>query len=75
MSRAWTVQVGYAAWYANTVTVEADTLDEALERAIEAANEGRGRLEGPRSLRRHLLPGRERRRGRRPMGRRLAAGA
>ena len=39
MSRAWTVQAGYAAWYANTVTVEADTLDEALEKAIEAANE------------------------------------
>ena len=39
MSRAWTVQTGYAAWYANTVTVEADTLDEALEKAIEAANE------------------------------------
>ena len=29
----------YAAWYANTVTVEADTLDEAPEKAIEAANE------------------------------------
>ena len=32
-------RVRYAAWYANTVTVEADTLDEALEKAIEAANE------------------------------------
>ena len=39
VSRLWTVQTGYAAWYANTVTVEADTLDEALEKAIEAANE------------------------------------
>ena len=39
MSRAWTVQAGYATWYANTVTVEADTLDEALEKAIEVANE------------------------------------
>ena len=39
MTRAWTVQAGYAAWYANIVTVEADTLDEALEKAIEAANE------------------------------------
>ena len=39
MSWAWTVQAGYAAWYANTVTVEADTLDEALEKAIEDANE------------------------------------
>ena len=39
MSRPWTVQTSYAAWYANTVTVEADTLDEALEKAIETANE------------------------------------
>ena len=39
MSRAWTVQAGYAACYANTVTVEVDTLDEALGKAIEAANE------------------------------------
>ena len=39
MTRAWTVQVGYPAYYANTVTVEADTLDEALEKAIEAAND------------------------------------
>ena len=39
MTRPWTVQAGYAAWYANAVTVEADTLDEALEKAIEAANE------------------------------------
>ena len=39
MNRPWTVQAGYAAWYANTVTVEADTLDEALEKAIEATNE------------------------------------
>jgi hypothetical protein len=35
---AWTVQCGYAAYYANTVTVEADTLDEALEKAIATAN-------------------------------------
>ena len=39
MSRSWTVQAGYAAWYANTVIVEADTLDEALTKAIEAANQ------------------------------------
>jgi hypothetical protein len=35
----WTVQCGYAAYYANTVTVEADTLDDALDMAITAANE------------------------------------
>ena len=35
--KSWTVQCGYAAYYANTVTVEADTLDEALDRAIEEA--------------------------------------
>ena len=33
------MQAGYPAWYANTVTVEANTLDEALEKAIGAANE------------------------------------
>lgn len=36
---AWTVQCGYAAYYANTVTVEADTLEAALEAAIAAAND------------------------------------
>ena len=39
MSRPWTVQVGYNAHHCNTVTVEADTLEEALEKAIETANE------------------------------------
>ena len=39
MSRPWTVQVGYYAHHCNTVTVKADTLDEALEKAIETANE------------------------------------
>ena len=39
MSRQFTVQCGYNAAYANTVTVEADTLEEALERAVAAANE------------------------------------
>ena len=37
MTRPFTVQCGYAGYYANTVTVEADTLDEALAQAIEAA--------------------------------------
>ena len=39
MSRQWTVQCGYMAHFAYTVTVEADTLEEALEKAIEAANQ------------------------------------
>ena len=39
MSRHFTVQAGYSTHYANTVTVEADTLEEALEKAIEAANQ------------------------------------
>ena len=41
MSRPFTVQCGYSTHYANTntVTVDADTLEEALEKAIEAANE------------------------------------
>ena len=39
MSRPWTVQVGYYAHHCNTVTVEADTLGEALEKAVAAANE------------------------------------
>ena len=39
MSRPWTVQVGYNAHHCNTVTVEADTLEEALEKAIGTANE------------------------------------
>ncbi len=35
----WTVQCGYPAYYANTVTVEAGSPEEACARAIEAANE------------------------------------
>ena len=38
MSRPFTVQVGYSTHVANTVTVEAATLEQALEKAIEAAN-------------------------------------
>jgi hypothetical protein len=36
--KSWTVQCGYAAYYANNVTVEAETLDEALAKAVETAN-------------------------------------
>ena len=35
----YTVQASYPAYYANTVSVEAETLEEALEKAIEAAND------------------------------------
>ena len=35
----YTVQASYAAYYGNTVSVEAETLEEALEKAIEAAND------------------------------------
>ena len=35
----YTVQASYPTWYANTVSVEAETLEEALEKAIEAAND------------------------------------
>jgi len=34
----FTVQCGYAAYYSRTQTVEADTLDEALDAAIAEAN-------------------------------------
>ena len=35
----FTVQATYAGYFANTVSVEADTLEEALDNAIEAANQ------------------------------------
>ena len=38
MKKPYTVQCGYTAHFANTVTVEAETLEEALEKAIETAN-------------------------------------
>lgn len=37
--KRWTVQCTYAAYYANTVVVEAATLDQACERAIAEAND------------------------------------
>ena len=39
MSRQFTVQCGYSTHFSNTVTVEAGTLDEALEKAVAATNE------------------------------------
>ena len=39
MTRQFTVQCGYYTHYANTVTVEADTLEDALEKAVAAAND------------------------------------
>ena len=35
----YTVCCGYTSHYHNTVTVEADTLDKALEKAIEQASD------------------------------------
>ena len=35
----WTVQCGYAGYFANTVAVEAETLEAALEKAVETAND------------------------------------
>ena len=37
MKKSWTVQCGYTARFASTLIVEAETLEEALEKAIEAA--------------------------------------
>jgi hypothetical protein len=39
MTRHWTVQCGYAAYYSNVVIVEAETIDEALTLAVETAND------------------------------------
>ena len=38
MKKPYTVQCEYTTHFANTVTVEAETLEEALEKAIETAN-------------------------------------
>ena len=38
----FTVQAAYAGYFANTVNIEADTLEEALEKAIEKANDDPG---------------------------------
>ena len=39
MPKFWTIQCGYAAYHANTVCVEAETLEEACKKAIEEANQ------------------------------------
>ena len=39
MTKQFTVQCGFAAYHANTVSVEAETLEEALKKAIEVANQ------------------------------------
>lgn len=36
--KRYTVQCGYAGYFANTVVVEAETLESALEKAVETAN-------------------------------------
>ncbi len=47
MKKPYTVQCAHAAYYGNIVTVEADTLDEALDKAIQEAD---GDAEGWRSM-------------------------
>ena len=39
MSKQYTVQCGYAGYYAHTLIVVADTLEQALHKAIENANQ------------------------------------
>ncbi len=41
MKKPWTVRCGYTAYFADTLTVEAETLDEALEKAVETAHADR----------------------------------
>ena len=67
MARHFTVQVGYAGYFANTVTVEAGTLDEALEEGHRDRQPERC-LAVPRPLRRLLRRRRVRRRRCRPLG-------
>ena len=45
--KRYTVQCGYAGYFANVVVVEAQTLEAALEKAVETANAAAG---GRRSL-------------------------
>ena len=40
--KLWTVQCSFASYDAKTVVVEAETIEQALDRAIEAANAGDG---------------------------------
>lgn len=40
--KLWTVQCSFASYDAKTVVVEAETIEQALDRAIVAANEGDG---------------------------------
>ena len=51
MKKSWTVKCGHTVHFANTVIVEAETLEEAIEKAIETANvddawRSTGRLSG-----------------------------
>ena len=41
MKKTWTVRCGYAARFADPFTVEAETLEEALEKAVENAHADR----------------------------------
>ena len=37
MKKPWTVRCGYTAYFAGTIIVDAETLEEALEKAVETA--------------------------------------
>ena len=41
MKKPWTVRCGYTACFASTIVVEAETLEEALEKAVETADADR----------------------------------
>lgn len=41
MKKTWTVRCGYAARFADSFTVEAETIEEALEKAVENAHADR----------------------------------
>ena len=69
MTRKFTIQCAYNTHYANTVTVEADSLDEALEKAIETANEDPAGWRGTDHCFRHLHRRGMRGRRLRPLGR------
>ena len=69
MTRKFTIQCAYNAHYANTVTVEADSLDEALEKAIETANEDPAGWRGTDHCSRHTCRRGLRGRRLRPLGR------
>ena len=41
MKKPWTARCGYTAYFAGTIVVEAETLEEALEKAVETVDADR----------------------------------